>query len=418
MHNLKEEERKRRNQNAFSLLLMISMLVAVICIHTGVIDWLTDSNPQLGLPVIGKPPQLYQLGLDEETPGHPISPSAALAQAADRLKAINARTPVSKGTPQTPEQLAVEKEAAVNALLAAKGALALQYASRLTYVAFTLAYVVVCLITLPLGIYVMFNALRIFPPKESSVADAVKDNPGIILTAIGALLAAFLTTRFAFSAADESKDLKQILKQTVQYDLVRPPSELYGLFNAFSMGITVYLAIIAVCVMWHSRLQPYETIGRTQLAPEKYELETEARYMEVQLRQLRLVLYLGTAVLVLRIVQTSVGMDWALAYIRPQTGPFYENVKNLAHSFVLIRALYHSVLLATIYLPTAGVLSERIAKIADRANMHKTAIERKQWLDEHGLNFDYMAQIPHLIAILGPVLATPVNALLSHIGGH
>ncbi|HZT43697.1 MAG TPA: hypothetical protein VFA07_16140 [Chthonomonadaceae bacterium] len=369
-------EIKRRNQNAFNILMMLAILLAVIGTNDLFTAYLTNGKPIPLLNAQIQRPDLKPLGLGA------AATTAENTQASDEVK----------------------------------GARALKIANRLDYLGFTTLYVVLCLVTLPLGAYVMFNTLRVYPPKEDSVWDAVTDNPTILLAWIAALILASIVAYHSYFYPT-SPDVYQLLQQTVEKDFSRGHGiRLYQIFNALAMGVTIYLAAIAVCVIWHARFQPYDP--NSGVPEERYRIETEACYLGVQLKQLRLVLYISTAVLILRIIQLDAGMNWVLAWVIPPKGPVYEDVKALVNNMVLVRALYNTTLLAAIYLPTAAVLSERIAKLADQENSGKTTADRQKWLDDRGLSFNFMAHVPNLIAILGPLLASPVKDLLGHISSH
>jgi hypothetical protein len=186
------------------------------------------------------------------------------------------------------------------------------------------------------------------------------------------------------------------------------------------MGVISFLAATAACVMWLPDWQKFEKVCQQHdnilgMKEDEYEVTIESQYLRVQLNQLRLMLYICTAVLILRVVQSSAGTNWILAFIQPRNGPLFDGVRTLLNNYVIVQGMSYTALLAAIYLPAAGVLSARIANLADQVNMGKTSKVRKDWLDDQGLSFDAMTQLSHGLAILAPLLAGPAKDIISHI---
>lgn len=178
----------------------------------------------------------------------------------------------------------------------------------------------------------------------------------------------------------------------------------------------------------------------------------EAKYLAMQMRHLRMVLYSGALLLALTALRQKAEFDLALGYLPPlwpladaktelQTAAaFYGELRKIAMNNVTAVGVMNTLLLAALYVPAALVirkraddLSERVvreqaagaegAKAAEEAKAREGAEPgekkkqpgREEWLKSYGLAFPLQENLARVAAILAPLLAGPVSELFSFL---
>ena len=152
------------------------------------------------------------------------------------------------------------------------------------------------------------------------------------------------------------------------------------------------------------------TAGLTLLKPTSETLPTE-KYLANQMSLLRLILYAGTGVFISTIFMWSFTLRWALVYIYPTEGLYYESVVSVANSQVIVRGIYFSILLSATYLPTAAIQYWRASRIVQQAIPDAIPAEQANWLKEKGIGISPAEFLPRLAAILGPIMAGSISEL-------
>jgi len=130
---------------------------------------------------------------------------------------------------------------------------------------------------------------------------------------------------------------------------------------------------------------------------------------------IRLTLYFGTALLVADVVQANALLRWASAFADTANA---KTVDGLITTLVSIRGLISTTFLASIYLSSALILSERIHDSIPSCKT--TPKDRHDWLDQTGLTTaTLVAQTRPILAFLLPLIAAlfsgPVGDLVSRI---
>ncbi len=135
------------------------------------------------------------------------------------------------------------------------------------------------------------------------------------------------------------------------------------------------------------------------------------------IRRQRILLFAGAAVLVTGILQLSASFNWALAAIHSEPASVTATLKEIMASLINSRAVYYTILLATIYVP--GMLRVRRCafELAEKKESLKTATAREQWLKDHGLLASSTGQIPRFAALLSPILTGVAAQLIKAIQG-
>jgi hypothetical protein len=149
----------------------------------------------------------------------------------------------------------------------------------------------------------------------------------------------------------------------------------------------------------------------------KAKLDQIERRLLIYMRLLRLSLYLGAAVLVTEILNVSALLHWPLAYLDTQSTSYGRSIDILVSSLMTERAVNYTGFLALLYIPSFLVFKWDAYRVACRKLPKKSLAEREAWLKEHGIAFSAWELLPRAIAILGPVLSTPVSELIRRVLG-
>ena len=97
-------------------------------------------------------------------------------------------------------------------------------------------------------------------------------------------------------------------------------------------------------------------------------------------------------------------MQWsAVLLMHKQLGP-------LATSIVFYWSCVFTTMIAALYIPMLVILHSRAEILMERLEM--TASAKGQWLSDHGLSYNAIAQFPQLAAIFAPLLSAPFSQAL------
>jgi hypothetical protein len=125
-----------------------------------------------------------------------------------------------------------------------------------------------------------------------------------------------------------------------------------------------------------------------------------------QMKDLRIVLYFGTFLLILGVIRMSAVSQWTLAFIAPDA---VDAAKSFYVTLSSITGGFNSLIIAAIYLPAAYILQMRAQLIAKE--LHLPPDKQEETLGSKGLTFSFREALPRILAILGPLLAGPIGEL-------
>lgn len=126
-----------------------------------------------------------------------------------------------------------------------------------------------------------------------------------------------------------------------------------------------------------------------------------------RVRRLRLVLYVSGAMLILGVVVTRTSYGWAAA-----TTSSPEQLDGVLENGTRLAASFYSLMLAAGYVPTALVLQNLSARLADEAVRTGQAQTNDQWLTDQRLKGTIKGQVAVLLTIMAPLLSAVAPQLL------
>jgi hypothetical protein len=152
--------------------------------------------------------------------------------------------------------------------------------------------------------------------------------------------------------------------------------------------------------------------GALPAAAEEREMQRRLRPITHRLRNLRIVLYAATLLLVTGTLRMQVSMEWVLSFLNPQDA---EVVAGLTSTVVSIQGAFYSVMLAGIYLPSVYILRARAGGLIADAHVPEEA--KKQARESSAPGISATTLLPRLAALMGPLLAGPFAAFLQKLVG-
>ena len=130
---------------------------------------------------------------------------------------------------------------------------------------------------------------------------------------------------------------------------------------------------------------------------------TDERCIRERIELLRLVLAVGTGLLVVDVIREDALLRWAVAFIDPSNKTATAVVQSLASTIVAGRGVQGTALLAAIYLPAAFVLRGQVWRTVPASIT--TVPEASQWLQDRALVApSTVAQLRPVIAVLLPLI--------------
>lgn len=142
--------------------------------------------------------------------------------------------------------------------------------------------------------------------------------------------------------------------------------------------------------------------------PGEAEVSRKLNILMGQAAGLRVVLYGGTFLLIAGILRMSALAQWVVTYVAPSA---VAAAQNLNTTVVAVTGGFYTLILATVYLPSAYILSRRAKLAMDRSATGTPAGDKAAELQRRGLAFSLKESLPRVLAVLGPVLAGPIGEL-------
>jgi hypothetical protein len=209
----------------------------------------------------------------------------------------------------------------------------------------------------------------------------------VILIVIGVAIDVSLFLSL-LTAHDTYSPAQQLLRATVGQ--VLPWINKFNRFaEALSLTGTICLAAAASATLWHR--------------------DVNAEFDETQLMQrirlLRPILYVGAATLVIAVLRLSAVHGWATSYLAPE-GELGKSVASLTNGIVGTLGTLLTLLLAGIYLPAVIILRARLRQLAAQQ------ADPEAWMASHGVGLSLSQFLPRVVALLAPLLAGPLGAIL------
>lgn len=164
--------------------------------------------------------------------------------------------------------------------------------------------------------------------------------------------------------------------------------------NSFGFAAVIFAAL-ASCTILYSPNENTSPAGLKQLS--------------VKMKNLQLILYVGTIMLIVGVLLMRSMYHWSLTFIS-RDAALTEAVKGFFTNLLSAEGGYFTLVLAAIYLPTAMILRRRAGSLI---GLPESNTEQETLLKEYGLTFSLTDSLPRVVAILGPLVAGSIGELFS-----
>jgi hypothetical protein len=131
----------------------------------------------------------------------------------------------------------------------------------------------------------------------------------------------------------------------------------------------------------------------------------------VHMARLRNVLYIGSVMLITGIINMGAWMRWPAALFSSSEAA---EISGMALGVTTYWGATFTLTTIAAYLPPAVYLRMKAVEDFRQANPDKTLAEQETWLKNHNLTISPGSQLVPIAAMIGPLIASPLGALLSH----
>jgi len=255
--------------------------------------------------------------------------------------------------------------------------LALRYSGRITWFFLSEIFLYVCIGTLVIA---------------SFLSTRVHQQPRIILS-LGILIPAGMVGLF-FHA---NPQLHMAIFLTLFENAITPdvPTIARNINFLNSLGnAALFSLLLASCIL----LRPVQNES----------LPESLKELSMKTKDMSIILYTGTALLVTAIMLKDAIYQWSLAYTAQDSS--IEIARDFITSLLAWEGGFYTLVLAAAYLPAMLVLQRRAQLLMGPA---VSETEKEIKFKELGMNFSLKESLPHILAILGPFLTGPVGDLLT-----
>ena len=172
-----------------------------------------------------------------------------------------------------------------------------------------------------------------------------------------------------------------------------------------------FLAAIALIVIGlGSILTLTRPVAGKEGAPQPSE-ERQTQYLADKVAVLKAYLYQGTAVFVFAVVAMMSWMFWPIDFLAG--ADVQAAYRDLLVGSAVLQGVGYTVGVASIYLPPAVMLRQRIRRIARQVATSDDGASVEQWLRARRLHFQPLDELRQMGAILLPALVSGVPALMN-----
>ncbi|MCA9471671.1 MAG: hypothetical protein MRJ96_12345 [Nitrospirales bacterium] len=166
------------------------------------------------------------------------------------------------------------------------------------------------------------------------------------------------------------------------------------------------LAVIVPCLVLLA--------ASSTLAPPVDKTQDHLAHLTIQMRHLRGVLNIGSAILVGGTLNMHAWLRWPTGLVLDS------NVQSAYAGAALAITMFwgttFTLMLITTYGPAASYLSFQARDFAERARQAGTIQDPQRWLHDNHFSITLGEQLPQIGVILGPLLAGPIGSfLMSHV---
>lgn len=289
---------------------------------------------------------------------------------------------VRAGLIKEKDNVVKEKEKAEKELANVRAHIGKRYGGRISWLFLLSLFWVLCITAFAVSAGIIYKSFAVSSRRA-------------IVWAIAAILISFLFGLILHVNPQWHMPIyESLFEKTISHDVTRiTQATTFNDSLGYAAAFSLVLASFAILFPPHSA----DAKGLEQLSE--------------RMGDLRLVLYVGTLMLVTTVLLTRAIFQWSLAFI-VQEKQSLETAEAFYSSLTSMEGGFFTLVLAAVYLPTAFILQRRahLLKLPPGQESKKEEI-----LKARGLTFSFTESLPRIVAILGPLLAGPVGELFTRL---
>lgn len=180
-------------------------------------------------------------------------------------------------------------------------------------------------------------------------------------------------------------------------DMALPLVKLFGTVALVTIGIGSILTLT-------------HPVAAADGAPEP-SVDSKVRHLARNVTLLKVYLYQGTAVFVFAVVAMISWMLWPIDFLKGDD--VQGNYRDLLVGSAILQGVGYTVGVASLYLPPAVVLRQRVRRMAKQALVGAEDANVEEWLRKRGLHFQPLDELRQVAVILLPAFISAAPALLN-----
>ncbi|MBS1913906.1 MAG: hypothetical protein JST22_18095 [Bacteroidetes bacterium] len=183
------------------------------------------------------------------------------------------------------------------------------------------------------------------------------------------------------------------------------------LFDVLTFAAGLSLVLTASCVLIEPDCEKGIGNGRAATEARALCIDLRVNHLRRQQSAMRVVLYIGTAVLIATIMRLSALFEWgsACCAMTPELQAFFRGGSTEW-------GVYSTLLLLAVYLPAALIIYRRALDLAETKLPEGSQTERDAWLKDQGLVSSPLEQLPRIAAIVAPFFVGQFGELIRKLG--
>jgi hypothetical protein len=197
----------------------------------------------------------------------------------------------------------------------------------------------------------------------------------------------------------------------VNFDLtlaiLRNSSKFSAVFLEQQIQPVAFVVVLVSTVAAMSLLAGASSTANLPPAPS----DTKAPAAGVHMERLRNVLYIGSVMLITGVINMGAWMRWPAALYSTADA---NEINGMALGVTTFWGATFTLTAIAAYVPAAVYARAKAVEDFSRVNPGKTPAEQEAWLKEHKLTISPGSQLVPIAAMVGPLIASPLGALLSH----
>jgi hypothetical protein len=139
----------------------------------------------------------------------------------------------------------------------------------------------------------------------------------------------------------------------------------------------------------------------------------ELKYLLDQSGRLKKLITWGSAIMVIGVIHMQLWLNWPLTF--SEGSEMIDQLKPITLAISQYWGVTYTLAIAALYLPAASYLSDQAKIVIERGTDEELKQNSSKWLLENRMSLSAVAQLPQIVAIIGPMLVGSFSSTLSEL---